>query len=52
MPVVGIEPRAQRFALVPFPRGRLERVLHGADDDLRLDTLLLRDGVDLLEQRI
>ena len=49
---VGVEPRAQRFALELLARGRLERVLHGADDDLRLDALFLGDGVDLLEQRI
>ena len=49
---LGVEPRPQRLALVTLARGRLERVLHGADDDFRLDALFLRDGVDLLQQRI
>ena len=47
-----IEARAQRLVLVPLAGGRLDRVLHGADDDVRLDALFLGDGVDLLEQRV
>ncbi len=47
-----VEPRAQRLALVALAGGRLQRVLDGADDDLRIDALFLGDGVDLLQQRI
>ena len=47
-PVSVIEARAQRLVLVALPRGGLDRVLHGADDDVRLDALFLGDGVDLL----
>ena len=49
---VGVEARAQRLALVTLARGRLERVLHGADDDFRLDALFFGDRVDLLQQRV
>ena len=45
---VGVEPGAERLVLVALARGRLDGVLHRADDDLGLDALFLGDGVDLL----
>src|SRR5204863_9324061 len=47
-----VELGAQRLVLVPLARGRLDGVLHGGNDDFRLDALFLGDGVDLLQQRI
>src|SRR4029450_13655796 len=49
---LGVEPCPERLALVTLACGRLERVLHGVDDDFRFDALLLGDRVDLLQQRI
>ena len=48
LPGLGVELRPQRLVLVALARGRLDGVLHGADDDFRLDALFLGDGVDLL----
>ena len=45
---LGVEARAQRLVLVALARGRLDRVLHSADDDLRLDPFFFGDRVDLL----
>ncbi len=45
---LGVELRPQGLVLVALARGRLDRVLHGADDHFRLDALFLGDGVDLL----
>jgi hypothetical protein len=45
---LGVEPGPERLALVTLACSRLERVLHGVDDDLRLDALFLGNGVDLL----
>ena len=51
LPGLEVEPGAQVLvscsACAPPP----DRVLQRADDDVRLDALLLRDGVDLLQQR-
>src|SRR5204863_1645734 len=47
-----VEPRPQGFGLVTLPGRGFDRVLEGGDDDVRLDTLLLGDGVDLLQQWI